>query len=182
MKTRHVLDALATASLTTFLSVCARSGAATAAEIPAALKAPADQKLSLEAHGKGVQIYECKVSKADPKVFEWVFKAPEADLYDRSGARIGRHFAGPTWESTDGSKVVGSVKAKDDGPDPGAIPWLLLGAASSSGTGVFGRTLSIQRLETKGGKAPAAGCYEAHAGREARVPYTAAYDFYVARP
>lgn len=159
-----------------------RHVAAIAADVPAALKAPADQTLSLEAHAKGVQIYECKASKADPKAFEWTFKAPEAELYDGAGARIGKHFAGPTWESTDESKVVGAVKAKDDGPDPGAIPWLLLGAASSSDTGVLGRTLSIQRLETKGGKAPATGCDAAHAGSEARVPYTATYDFYVARP
>jgi hypothetical protein len=180
MKTPH-LPALATISLAAFLSVCAGS-TATAADVPAALKVPADQKLSLEAHAKGVQIYECKASKADPKVFEWAFKAPEAELSNPAGAPIGKHFAGPTWESTDGSKVVGSVKAKDDGPDPGAIPWLLLGASSSSGTGVFGRTLSIQRLETKGGKAPAAGCDAVNAGLEARVPYTATYDFYVARP
>jgi hypothetical protein len=178
MKTPRV-SALATVSLAALLSVCAGSTAA-AADVPAALKAPADQKLSLEAQAKGVQIYECKASKADPKVFEWAFKAPEAELYDKAGARIGKHFAGPTWESTDGSKVVGSVKAKDDGPDPGAIPWLLLGATSSSDTGVFGRTLSIQRLETKGGKAPATGCDAVNAGRETRVPYTATYDFYVA--
>jgi len=167
-------------SLAAFLSVCAGSTAATAAEVPAALKIPADQKLSLEALAKGVQVYECKASKADPKVFEWAFKAPEAELFDLKGARIGKHFAGPTWELTDGSKVVGSVKAKDDGPDPGAIPWLLLGATSTSDTGAFGRTLSIQRLETKGGKAPGTGCDAAHAGSEARVPYTAVYDFFVA--
>jgi hypothetical protein len=179
MKTPRILPALAASSLAAFLSVCAGS-TATAADVPADLKVPADQKLSLEARAKGVQIYECKASKTDPKVFEWAFKAPEAELFDSAGARIGKHFAGPTWESTDGSKVVGAVKAKDDGPDPGAIPWLLLGATSSSGTGVLGRTLSVQRLETKGGKAPATGCDAAHGGSEARVPYTAVYDFYVA--
>ena len=97
------LSALATLSLAVFLSVCTTSTAA-AADVPAALKAPADQKLSLEAHANGVQIYECKASKADPKVFEWAFKAPEAELSDAAGARIGKHYAGPTWESSDPSR------------------------------------------------------------------------------
>jgi len=51
--------------------------------------------------------------------------------------KIGKHYAGPTWESNDGSKVVGEVKARDDGPAPTAIPWLLLSAKSTSGNGAF---------------------------------------------
>lgn len=153
-----------------------------AAAVPEKLKLPDTQKLSLEVKAAGVQIYACSVSKADPARFEWVFKAPEADLFDGAGKKIGSHYAGPTWESTDGSKVVGEVKAKDDGPDPAAIPWLLLSAKSNSGTGVFARTLSIQRLHTVGGKAPADGCDQAHADKEARIAYKATYAFSVAKP
>ena len=150
--------------------------------VPEALKVPADQFLALEAQGVGVQIYECKAGKDDPARFEWVFKAPEAELFDSAGKKIGKHYAGPTWESNDGSKVVGEVRAKDNGPDPGAIPWLLLSAKSSSGNGVFSRTQSIQRLYTSGGKAPAEGCDPAHAGKEARESYKAKYYFYRAKP
>jgi hypothetical protein len=156
--------------------------AGTAPVVPEALKVPAAQVLSLETHATGVQIYECSASKADPARFEWVFKAPEADLFDGDGKKIGKHYAGPTWESTDGSKVIGEVKARDDGPDAGAIPWLLLSAKSSSGMGVFGRTLSIQRLSTVGGKAPSEGCDQAHLGKEARIAYKARYCFFAARP
>jgi hypothetical protein len=146
--------------------------------VPEALKPPADQRLSLETVGIGVQIYECKPAKDDPKRFEWVFKAPEAELFDSAGNRIGKHYAGPTWEANDGSKVVGEIKGRDNSPDPGAIPWLLLSAKSTAGNGVFSRIQSIQRLRTVGGKAPAAGCDRAQAGSETRVAYKARYYFY----
>jgi hypothetical protein len=138
--------------------------------------------LSLETQATGVQIYECNPGKADPARFEWVFKAPEADLFDGAGRKVGKHYAGPTWESNDASKVQGEVVARDDGPDAGAIPWLLLKAKTTSGSGVFGQTQSIQRVRTVGGKAPAQACSRDEAGKEARVPYKATYYFYVARP
>ena len=153
----------------------------TAPAIPDKLKLPDSQQVSLEVKATGVQIYTCGASKTDPARFEWTFKAPEADLFDAAGKKVGSHYAGPTWESTDGSKVVGEVKAKDDGPDPAAIPWLLLRAKSTSGTGVFAPTLSIQRLNTAGGKAPGDGCDQAHAGKEARIAYKATYVFSVAK-
>ncbi|HXY54634.1 MAG TPA: DUF3455 domain-containing protein [Nitrospirota bacterium] len=156
--------------------------AGTMPEVPETLKAPANQVLLLETQATGVQIYECKASKDDRTRFEWVFKAPEADLFDSAGKKIGRHYAGPTWESSDGSKVVGEVKARDNGPDPNAIPWLLLSAKSNSGNGVFSKTQSIQRLYTSGGKAPAEGCKQAQEGKEVRVPYKAKYYFYTAKP
>ncbi|MDR3389018.1 MAG: DUF3455 domain-containing protein [Rudaea sp.] len=146
--------------------------------VPDALKVQADQKLSLEAHAVGVQIYLCEASKDDPNRFEWAFKAPDANLFDAAGKSIGKHYAGPTWESNDGSIVVGEVKAKDAGPDSSAIAWLLLSAKSASGNGIFGHTQSIQRTDTSGGKAPSNGCDKEHPGKEVRVPYKATYYFY----
>lgn len=146
--------------------------------VPENLKVPATQVLSLEAHAAGVQIYECSASKTEPVRFEWVFKAPEADLLDSGGKNIGKHYAGPTWESNDGSRVTGEVKARDNGPDATAIPWLLLSAKATSGKGVFSQTLSIQRLLTVGGKAPAEGCDQTQSGKEARIPYRARYYFF----
>jgi len=164
------------------LFVGCTGAAAETITMPDTLNVPATLQLSLEVQAAGVQIYECKASKDEPTRFEWVFKAPEADLYDSAGKKIGKHYAGPTWESADGSKVVGELKAKDDGPDPGAIPWLLLTAKSTSGNGVFARTMSIQRLNTSGGRAPADGCNQSQAGKESRVAYKATYRFYVAKP
>ena len=160
----------------------AASEEGTAPVVPENLKVPATQVLSLETHATGVQIYECSASKTDPARFEWVFKAPEADLLDSGGKKIGKHYAGPTWESNDGSKVIGEVKARDNGPDATAIPWLLLSAKATFGKGVFSGTLSIQRLFTVGGKAPAEGCDQTRSGKEARIPYKARYYFFAATP
>ena len=55
----------------------------------------------------------------------------------------------------------------------------LLNAKSTAGTGPLSRTATIQRVQTVGGKAPASGCSQAQAGKEARVPYEARYYFYV---
>ncbi len=169
-------------SLLALLAGGAAFGAAAVDVVPENLRAPSSQWMLLEAKAKGVQIYECSPSKADPARFEWAFKAPEADLFDGKGVKVGKHYGGPTWESNDGSKVVGEVKARSDSSDANAIPWLLLNAKSTSGAGVFSKAQSIQRLETSGGKAPASGCDPAQSGKEARVPYKATYYFYGPKP
>ena len=161
---------------------CVNALAETIPEVPDSLKTSKTEVASLEAQGKGVQIYECKAGTDAAKRFEWVFKAPEAELFDNTGRIIGKHYAGPTWESTDGSKVAGEIKGQDSGPDPNAIPWLLLTAKSTSGKGVFSRVTSIQRLNTSGGKAPAGGCNQSLVDQEIRIPYKATYYFYVAKP
>jgi hypothetical protein len=164
------------------LANCATAPVARAPGVPEALRLPPSQVLLLTAHASGVQIYECKASKGDPARFEWAFVAPEAELRDHAGKTIGRHYGGPTWEANDGSKIVGAVIARDAGPDPAAIPWLLLSATSTGGAGVISHTRTIQRLRTAGGKAPADGCTEAAAGKQTRVAYTADYLFYTAPP
>ncbi len=78
--------------------------------------------------------------------------------------------------------MAGDATAHYDGPDANAIPWLLLTAKSASGVGVLSHTASVQRVQTVGGKAPADGCSQAEAGKEARVPYSANYYFYAATP
>ena len=98
---------------------------------------------------------------------------------DEDGKKIAKHYAGPTWEANDGSKVVGEVLKKLDAKKPGAVPWLLLQAKTHEGTGTFARVTYIQRVDTEGGVAPAAGCDQAHVNTEARVDYRANYYFYV---
>ena len=126
----------------------------------------------------GVQVYECRAKAGDAGAAEWVFIAPEAQLFDADGLPVGKHYAGPTWESNDGSKVVGAVKAKADAPDAGAIPWLLLATHSTGGSGAFANVTSVQRVATSGGVAPSAGCSTATIGQQARVPYKAQYTQY----
>jgi Protein of unknown function (DUF3455) len=158
------------------LAGCATSPHVAPPEVPAALQPPAGQTLYLEAHATGVQIYEC-AQKADLS-YEWAFRAPEASLESPSGHALGRHYAGPTWESIDGSTVVGVIKARDPGPRSSAIPWLLLAAKATTGAGTFGATKSIQRVATVGGIAPAEACASSNLKQVARVPYKATYYFY----
>ena len=149
-----------------------------AQQVPPQLQVPANEQLLLQVHAKGDQIYTCK---ADNAQFSWVLKAPDAQLFDKDGKPFGKHFAGPTWETSDGSRVVGKAIANAPSPDAGSIPWLLVNVVSHDGNGVLSRVTTIQRLNTKGGKAPASGCDAAHLGQETRVPYTADYLFYATK-
>ena len=172
--------------LLTLLPVALIPGCATAPppafEIPAALSVPADQRLVAVVEATGVQIYDCAPAKEPALGNVWTFRAPEAELRDPGGSPFGRHYAGPTWEARDGSKVVGVVTAKENAPEPTAIPWLLLSTGATYGHGILDHTQSIQRLKTVGGQPPTVECSSAELGREMRVPYQAEYRFYLARP
>ncbi len=147
--------------------------------VPDSLRAPADETLLRTLAAVGVQIYECRAEASEAAATDWVFVAPEARLFDVGGVQVGKHYAGPTWEAMDGSKVVGVVKARVDAPQAGAIPWLLLATRSAGPAGKFAKVTSVQRVATVGGAAPATGCTPATVGQQARVPYKAEYTQYV---
>ena len=150
-------------------------------KVPDKLKPGASESLAMIVAAKGVQIYECRARKDQVGGYEWAFVAPEADLFDARGNRIGRHYAGPHWESTDGSKISGTVKERADAPVADAIPWLLLAAKSVGPDGSFSKVTSIQRVNTVGGVAPKVGCSQAAVGTPARTNYTADYYFFTAK-
>jgi uncharacterized protein DUF3455 len=161
------------------LTACAGTRAVAPTDVPPALQVARGQKLTRALHATGVQIYQCTASAQNPPQYAWVYQSPAAELSERSGKDVGRHYDGPTWEGDDGSKVVGEVVARDPGPNPsGGITWLLLRSKSNSGKGIFGRTQSIQRLHTIGGLAPQSACDASHAAQRTRVPYSADYYFY----
>ncbi len=163
------------ALVTPVVAACAAAQSpATTARVPANLEPGANESLAMILPAKGVQIYQCRARK-DRAGYEWTFVAPEADLFDTRGNRVGRHYAGPSWEAADGSKVVGALKERADAPAAGAIPWLLLSAKPAGSQGAFSKVASIQRLNTAGGVAPREGCSQPEAGKTARVDYTADY-------
>ncbi len=146
--------------------------------IPNNLKVP-QQIMLLSAQAKGVQIYTCKVKKKTANQYEWTLEAPEAVLFNsKNGNQIGKHYGGPTWEASDGSKVVGEVKTRANAPNKNNIPWLLLATKSRAGNGIFSQVNYIQRVDTIGGKAPTSGCDSNRVNAETRVNYTAIYYFY----
>jgi Protein of unknown function (DUF3455) len=146
-----------------------------AQQVPVALQASISERMVVQVRAKGEQIYSCKV---DGGQAAWTLKAPEAQLFDKDGKAFGKHFAGPSWEAGDGSRVVGKAAANVPSPDADSIPWLLVKVVSHEGNGVLTPVTSIQRINTKGGKAPASGCDAEHAGQETRVVYSADYLFF----
>jgi hypothetical protein len=178
--TRTTRRALALAALFAF-ALLASAPAASAAdednrapELPAniceSVKVPAGNKVSSRVYASGVQVYRWSGTA-------WVFVGPVANLYADHNFRgqIGTHYAGPTWESNSGSKVV-ARRADGCTPDPSAIAWLKLETVSSEGPGIFDGVTFIQRVNTTGGLAPSTP--GTVAGQEARVPYTTEYYFY----
>ncbi len=150
------------------------------ATVPTNLEPDSNEALAMTVAAKGVQIYECRNGRGGTG-YEWVFVAPEAELFDARDRRVGRHGAGPSWEASDGSKIVGTVRERAEAPVARAIPWLLLAARSVGPEGVLSRVTSVQRVNTLGGVAPTSGCNGDTIGTMARVAYTADYRFFAAR-
>ena len=162
--------------------VSAVAGAAPAAgdpptppKVPAALAVPAGAKVVARFHATGAQVYACTSAAG---LYSWLLARPDATLLDASGAVAGSHGAGPSWKLKDGSAVVGKKLAQAAAPEAGAVPWLLLRATSTSGTGQLTGVTFVQRVATKGGVAPATGCDATHVGTEVRANYSADYYFY----
>ena len=149
-----------------------------AAQIPPVLTPVGEAKLVERISARGVQVYECRADKAAAAGAQWVFVAPQAELFDTHGTSRGTHYAGPHWEAADGSKIVGKLEARADAPQAGAIPWLLLSARSVGGAGRFASVTSVQRVNTAGGVAPQRPCDASSVGTVDRVPYTADYLLY----
>ena len=146
------------------------STAAWAQQLPADIAAPGETAV-ITLHAQGAQLYECAAAK-DGK-FAWSFREPIATLL-LDGKTVGRHYAGPSWESVDGSAVVGKATGRAPGKTPKDIPWLKLAATSHRGKGILSDVTTIQRINTSGGQLEGA-C--STVGTFNSVPYAADYVF-----
>jgi hypothetical protein len=148
-------------------------------DVPKEIAVPPGYKLMFKYDARGVQIY--KAVKSGSGMLEWVLEAPLADLFDDKGAKAGLHYEGPSWEASDGSKVVRdkaeivkSVPAPKLNED---IPWLLIKVKAEEGKdGKFSPAVYIQRLQTQAGKPPAE--LPKRADSKIGVAYKAVYYFY----
>ncbi|SFS16869.1 Protein of unknown function [Dyella sp. OK004] len=144
--------------------------------VPATLQPPAGYTVAFTAKATGVQIYTSTAEAgAAPK---WTFEAPLAEL--NGGGEVIHHYAGPSWEAADGSKItrdigtsMTTVPAKQAATD---IPWLLIKVTADSSPGLLSKVAYVQRISTVGGVAPAMP--PTRAGTKVGVPYTATYVFY----
>jgi hypothetical protein len=162
--------------------------------VPANLEAPAGHQVFLIAQGEGTQNYICMPSATG---VAWTFLGPQATLFDSERGQVMTHYLSPnpaenntpraTWQHSHDTSTVWAVAiASSSDPNfvaPNAVPWLLLQIAGTqhgpAGGDRMMRTTFIQRVNTAGGVAPAAGCGVAtDVGRRALVPYTTDYVFY----
>jgi hypothetical protein len=146
------------------------SASAAETPLPDAIAAPGETVV-LTVHAEGAQLYECKAG-TDGKS-SWAFREPIATLL-ADGKTVGRHYAGPNWEHSDGSAVVGKSAASVPGATANDIPWLKLEVTSRRGSGVLSGVTTVQRINTKGGML-AGPCDKA--GTFSSVPYSADYVF-----
>jgi len=146
------------------------TGAPAAETLPGAIAAPGEATI-LSVHAEGAQVYECKAG-TDGKL-AWAFREPIATLLV-DGKTVGRHYAGPNWEHSDGSAVTGKVAGNAPGTATDDIPWLKLDVVAQRGSGVLTGATTVQRINTKGGKLDGA-CDKAGSFRS--MPYSADYVF-----
>lgn len=92
------------------------------AEVPNAI-ATSGETLVVTAHAVGAQVYECKANASGNLV--WQFREPIATLFI-DGKTVGRHYAGPHWEMSDGSVVRAKVAGNAPGTSRDDIPLLKL--------------------------------------------------------
>ena len=141
-----------------------------AAEEPDAIAAPGEIK-ALTLQAVGAQIYECKARAGGD--LAWHFREPIATLLS-DGKTVGRHYAGPNWEMSDGSAIVAKAVGRASAASADDIPLLKLEVTSRHGSGQLAAIATIQRINTKGGVAT--GPCESN-GAFLAVPYTADYAF-----
>ncbi len=187
------------AKIATVAAITVALPAAAAAQVnppavPTNLQVEAGYAPFLIARAEGTQNYICLLA---PSGFVWTFLGPQATLFDGVEQQIATHYlssnpvesgaARATWQhSGDSSAVWAAAIANSSDPAfvaANSIPWLLLRvvgdqAGPAGGSGLVG-TAYIQRVNTLGGTAPAAGCKSAKdVGKKSLVPYTTDYVFY----
>jgi hypothetical protein len=143
------------------------------AAAPAELAAPAGTQVAAILSASGVQVYTCELDAHHH--LAWVFNSPAATLYDNAGQATVQHAAGPSWQTEDGTRIVGRVLAQAPSATPASIPQLLLQTQTSAGAGWLGAVRYVQRLDTRGGLAPPGQCSREH--QRGSSPYLAHYVF-----
>jgi len=163
------------APLNTAVTAAILLAAQAAAQTPPAISGR-DGAEFVTLHAEGAQLYECKAdpgNKREAGALTWQFREPIATLMV-DGKTVGRHYAGPAWDYSDGSGVKGKVVSSTPGATPNDIPWLKLEIVDHRNSGVLSSATAVKRINTRGGVAQ--GSCE-RAGDFLDVPYSADYVF-----
>ena len=152
------------------ITLCEMTPGVAQMAVPDAIAAKGETVV-LTVHAAGAQVYDCKAGEGGK--LTWQFREPIATLI-LDGKTVGRHYAGPTWEHVDGSRIMAKPVARANGATPKDIPWLKLEAVEPRGSGMLAGVTAIQRLNTQGGQIDGA-CEKA--GATIAAPYAADYVF-----
>jgi hypothetical protein len=164
-------DAMRSNLIVTMLAVPLLAAPANAVEVPDAIAATGET-LVTTVHAQGAQVYECQFNAFGD--LAWQFREPIATLLVK-GKTVGRHYAGPTWEMSDGSVITATVAGRAQAASMWDIPMLKLTTATRRGSGQLDEVTTVQRINTSGGVADEPCPYP---GAYLSVPYTADYAFY----
>jgi len=186
----------------------AHAGGVTPPPVPDQIKVPEGAEAFLVGHARGTQNYVCVPSGAgfawtlftpeatlfrgsDKQIITHFF-APNPCEPNTNTRVVANGTIRAAWQYLDTSTVWAAADpahTATHATDPdfvkaGAVAWLLLTAVGAqdgpSGGDTLSETTFVQRLNTSGGLAPSTGCASlADVGKEAFMPYTADYFFYV---
>jgi hypothetical protein len=160
--------------------------------VPPGLEVLAPSEAFLLGRGVGTQNYECQPTSPLGRV-GWVLFTPQATLFDDDGGQLITHFSSPnpdegrlvrvSWQDSRDTSTVWAKAIASATVDPNAIPWVKLEVVGArlgpTGGDALTGTTFLQRLNTRGGLAPATGCdVLSDVGHKAFIPYTADYFFY----
>ena len=140
------------------------------------IKTPDNVQPALRLQGRGVQVFRCEARGTG---YSWVYRLPEADLFDAAGKAVIRHGANFSFEHADSSRLLGTVIDFDEAPDPNNLRWLLL-STRSFGEGILTGVTYVQRVNTIGGMPPSR-CDPGQQNRLLRVDFSADFVFYKPR-
>ena len=195
-------------AFTLSLPLPARAGDVTPPSVPDRVQAPEGAEAFLIGHARGTQNYVCVPSGAgfawtlftpeatlfrdNGKQIITHFFAPNPCEPNTNTRVVANGTIRAAWQTSNTSTVWAAADpahTATSSTDPdfvkqGAVAWLRLTVVGAkdgpSGDDTLSQTTFVQRVNTSGGVAPSTGCTQlADVGKEAFMPYTADYFFYV---
>ena len=179
-------------AVTCALPDAAQAQTITPPAVPPGLEVPEGNEAFRVGHAFGTQNYVCLPVDSIGHVGFTLF-TPEATLLGEQDEQLTTHFFSPnpveggvvraTWEDSVDTSFVWARALASATVDPKAITWVLLQTAGTQVGPTGGTTLAettfVQRVNTRGGLAPATGCdLPKDIGTKRFVPYKADYFFY----
>ena len=174
------------------LPAAAQAQTITPPSVPPGLEVPEGNEAFRVGHAFGTQNYVCLPVDSIGHVAFTLF-TPEATLLGEQDEQLTTHFFSPnpdeggvvraTWEDSVDTSFVWARAVAQATVDPKAITWVKLETAGTdvgpTGGDTLAKTTFVQRVNTRGGLAPATGCdLPKDIGTKRFVPYKADYFFY----